>query len=314
MKIELYKEWMFPQIIKLFVNEYKISNEEFITFWMRLYENDYQINRSIRIVAIEENTVIGFQSYFYWPYIIEGKIKNSYQSGNSIVHPSHRGKGVFKKLLNYEIESNIDFLVGFPVEASFNSFIKSKWLNVLDLQWYVRIINPLSFFFSKKRINKVFSQTVEFSSQKSNYNTLCENTEFQNWKDNLRNQKSNYYTFIWKHKDGSQITFELKTQTRKIIITELIIGKIKFDENSQIYLENALLDFINTAIKTKSITICSVALNPFLYNGKIIDVVKSVCFFKINRNIHFIVKSNIDNNSITNPNNWNIGRSDIDTW
>ncbi|MFZ4785018.1 MAG: hypothetical protein ACOYLH_06025, partial [Flavobacteriales bacterium] len=156
MEIKLYEDWMRPQVISLFVAEYGVEYDSFEKLFMQFYEAPYQQGRSIRIVTVEGENVGGFQSFFYWPLFQNGRTIHALQSGNSLVHPDFRGKGLFAKMLDYihQPENNIDFdvLIGFPVEASYNSFIRKNWENPFDLNWYVKPLNPILSLFTNATV------------------------------------------------------------------------------------------------------------------------------------------------------------------
>src|SRR5689334_1140363 len=122
--ITTYAPWMRDQVAELFSLQYGFNKEEFARKMDRFYDHPFQKDRCIRVVALDGEKVAGFQSFFYWPYAFKGKTFNSYQSGNSLVHPDYRGKKIFQKLLNFvdekKQELRIDFLMGFPVEDSYN--------------------------------------------------------------------------------------------------------------------------------------------------------------------------------------------------
>ena len=143
---------MRPQVSALFSAQYGTELSVVEKTQEGFYGHSFQREKSIRIVALDGTKVIGFQSLFYWPYQKDGVNYNSLQSGNSLVHPEYRGKGIFQTLLqfldDYNKDLKIDFLVGFPVEASFKSFLKNKWSNPFDLVWQMKIINPFGFLFS----------------------------------------------------------------------------------------------------------------------------------------------------------------------
>src|SRR5438876_877685 len=98
---------MKDQVAALFELEYAIPEKEFSKFMMRLYDHEFQSKKSIKIVAVDGKKVVGFQSFFYWPYSFNNKTFNSYQSGNSLVHPDHRGKRLFSRMLNFIYENEI---------------------------------------------------------------------------------------------------------------------------------------------------------------------------------------------------------------
>ena len=123
----MYERSMQDQVTQLFSAEYGVSQSEFTDTFVSFYEHPFQGRNAIRVVALEGEQVVGFQSFFFWPYRFEGRSMRSFQSGNSLVHPDYRGRGIFQSLLNFIYdqarELDIDFLMGFPVEASHRSFL-----------------------------------------------------------------------------------------------------------------------------------------------------------------------------------------------
>ena len=96
-----YEPWMLDQITELFSNQYSVNQADFATKFRSFYEHPFQESKAIRVVAVSGDKVAGFQSFFYWPVALNGHTLNVWQSGNSLVSPLFRGKGVFGKLLNY---------------------------------------------------------------------------------------------------------------------------------------------------------------------------------------------------------------------
>ena len=148
LRIGHYDDWMFDQVIDMIVEQYGRDRDGEAELFRNFYEAPFQRESGIRLVALDGDRVCGFQSYFYWPYMFSGQKLRSFQSGNSLVSPDYRGRRIFSRLLNFldELEDRpqIDFLMGFPVQMSYGSFIRNGWDNPLDLNWYVRPIHPLS--------------------------------------------------------------------------------------------------------------------------------------------------------------------------
>lgn len=317
-KITFYEPWMKQQIAKLFEIEYKIPANKFEDFMSKLYENSYQVNKCIQIVALDDKKVIGFQSFFYWPYTQNNKIYYSLQSGNSLVHPSYRGKGIFNKLLNYIFQENsdihADFLIGFPVQASYNSFIKNNWKNILNLQWYIKLINPFAFLFRLSNLN-VFQREFFPNKNFSNNFKLDEGHEFLNWKNLIKNNKLDYFYYSTVI-NNQKFTFELKYQARKKIIKELVIGKVYMEENSYTLFPEALKELIKTCKKIKCITILSIAINEKCQQPNYLYACQKNGFKKIEKKIYFIIKAvkKALEKEIENPEKFDILRADIDTW
>ena len=67
-KIIEYNNSMRSKVLNLFVIEYCISYKESERQFNLLYENEIQIHQAVKLVAVIQDKVIGFQSFFYWPY------------------------------------------------------------------------------------------------------------------------------------------------------------------------------------------------------------------------------------------------------
>ncbi|MBN8693909.1 MAG: GNAT family N-acetyltransferase [Bacteroidetes bacterium] len=317
-RIQLYEPHMKQQVAKLFELEYKISDVEFGKFMSRLYDHPYQKEKCIQIVALDGEKVVGFQSFFYWPYCYNNSTYKSYQSGNSLVHPEYRGKRLFARMLNFihenPIGKEVDFLMGFPVQASFNSFIKNGWDNLFNLQWYVKLINPFGILFSKKKLSKYFSETkYQYGFDALNAIHLSEESEFRQWKKQLVYEPDSYYQYTYS-KGEKTVVFDLKIQVRKKLINELVIGSIRFDEKSKEEVNNAITELIKTIWKTACVSMISIAINETFQTPEIQKYFRDAGFKKIENKIFFIIKPLKKELPVTNASVWNIGRADIDTW
>ena len=165
-QFELYQSWMKNDIVKMLGIQYSIPIRDISHTFELFYEHAFQKDNCIRVAALDGNNVVGFQSFFYWPYILNTKKYRVFQSGNSLVNPDFRGKGIFGSLLKFIDEQKenhgIDFLIGFPVKESFNSFIRKGWESPFNLDWSVKHISILSIFsrFNVGNIEKFFIKTI----------------------------------------------------------------------------------------------------------------------------------------------------------
>lgn len=318
MDICLYEDWMKPQVAKLFSVQYDITADGFSKLIDNFYEHPFQKNKCIRIVAKEGDSIIGFQSFFYWPYLYRGKIVNAYQSGNSLVHPEYRGKGIFQKLLNYldvhKETLKIDLLVGFPIDASVGSLLRNKWLNILNLQWHMKINNLFSFFIplDLKRLNAHFpkNESVDYPGA-IDLLKLSHAAEFNSWR-NTHYDPTHYFSFVYK-KDNDELMLKLKINIRKKVIKELIIGDVVTSSYDSSFLNEAFNSFLITAKKIKSLTIISIAHNKECHNNLSL-LLTSKGFREIQKKIYFCVKPFTNEALYTDPKKWMIFRGDIDTW
>ncbi len=313
--ITRYNDAMREQVISMFEKEYTIEKQNFNKLFEDFYLQPFQEGKCILIVALDGSIVAGFQSFFFWPYTFCGKSFMSFQSGNSLVNPIYRGKGIFQKMLAFleqdQTTNKIDCLVGFPVEASIKNFIKDKWHNIFNLNWYLKITNPFAFFFkeikNKPGFEKGLINLPDFNCDKIR---LSQGYEFVKWRDNYL-QSKNYFSFVFK-KNNETIIFHLKKNKRKKIINELIIGNIiRSSEKTDEFLGEAF----NNLIKNigKSFHFISIALNEDADN-KLLNNITPLNFKKTKKTIYFIVKPFSNHDVFLNKKNWVVYRSDIDTW
>jgi GNAT superfamily N-acetyltransferase len=314
MTIQKYEDWMRPQVVALFDIEYH-SGEAFDSLFKSFYEHPFQVQKCIRIVALEGERVAGFQSFFYWPVVVDGRAINAYQSGNSLVHPDFRGKGLFGKMLNFIHEPNSGFdcelLIGFPVEASYNSFIRNKWQNPFNLRWYVKPLNPLRSLLTNpvKNLRKALGERVkmDFLAHPA-HRCVAQLAAFDHYR--FEYETGDFFRFTFE-KEGAKAFFELKAQTRKKVIKELVIGKFLSNSDDAVFIHEAVAALIKTVKKNSGFTMLSIAVNPLTL--ALNDALKQNGFKAINKSIYFITKGRLAEQT-TDWSNWWIFRSDIDTW
>lgn len=318
MEIKLYEPWMKYQVYKMFCEQYGRSEEEVAYTMEQFYEHPFQKEKCIRLVALDGDKVVGFQSLFYWPYYKNGKVYNSFQSGNSLVHPDYRGKGIFQNLLryldDYNKKLNIDFLIGFPVEMSYKSFIKCKWDNPLNLVWYVSIVNPFAFLFNFKKIKKIFNDKEDITINQKLYEgayRLHRDEAFKNWFLSSRD-KSVYFYFHYIEGQSS-VQFSLKLHHRNRWIHELIIGDIQTNTDDPKILKKAFQKLRRIALFSLRVTLISIAINEHA-SLNLKEVLLKSGFFKTKKSIYFITRNYSEETDINKAENWILYRSDLDTW
>jgi GNAT superfamily N-acetyltransferase len=315
MQVQKYEDWMKPQIVELFNREYGIKDGSFETLFNQFYEHSFQKEKCIRIVSLDGKIVAGFQSFFYWPISMNGKLVLTYQSGNSLVHPGYRGKGIFAQLLNYihDPAGNFayDLLIGFPIKVSYNSLIRDKWINPFNLQWYIKLISPVRSLVSnpEKQLRSKLGERKTLSVPSTpDIFSVEQSEEYDNYR--FAYQKGNHYRFSYST-NGESVFFELKAQTRNSYIKELMIGKMICSHPNQELICAALNELVKYVERSAYFTLISFAINEqslILNTG-----VKSCGFRKIDKQIFFSCKGEFAN-QVKDWSNWWIFRGDIDTW
>jgi len=316
--IRLYEHKMKQQVTALFSKQYGVAEETFSKLLDHFYDHPYQKDKSIRIVAVDGDKVVGFQSFFYWPYYYQDKELRVFQSGNSLVHPGYRGQQIFARLLGFldehRAQLKIDLLIGFPIAASINSLVRNGWQHTLDLQWYVCRGSALSLCSSEqKQLDKCFTSfsTKPISDNSSDYIRLSSDADFVKWRSDYSTGQP-YRYFRYESKDG--ITeFTLKPSRRKRIIRELVIGDIRSTSYDPHHLSSALRELVAEVRKHRTSTIISFAANP--HNTAISrDVLNNAGFRSIRRTVFFCMKNFSAPKEFQQPEKWMLYRSDIDTW
>ena len=315
MTIQKYEDWMRPQVVALFDMEYATGAAEFDTLFGKFYEQEFQSKECIRIVAVDGDRVAGFQSFFYWPVVIEGKEVQSYQSGNSLVHPDYRGKGLFGKMLNYIHEPgsgfNAELLIGFPVEASYNSFMRNGWKNPFNLQWYIKPMNPILSLFSSPEAQLRRALGNRHSENMSADNSLvyvAQRADFDRYRFGYETGDFYRYTF---EKEGKKAFFEMKAQRRKRIIRELVVGKFLTTHANEEFIREAIRSLLQEVKRRANFTLISFAVNSTSESLK--RVLTDMGLRPIEKKIYFIAKGPLAD-SVKDWSNWWMFRSDIDTW
>jgi GNAT superfamily N-acetyltransferase len=315
MKIQKYEIWMRQQVIELFQMEYGTDAEDFDAFFEQFYEHPFQESDGIRIAATDGDKVIGFQSFFHWPMDIGGKFTHAYQSGNSLVHPDYRGKGLFGKMLNYihteEAHMPHNLLIGFPVEMSFGAFMKNKWHNPFDLQWYIKPLRPLLAAITNPEkslaLRLVQREPVTLHGA-SSHTAVAQTDAYDSYR--FAYQKGHYYRYTHQNELGT-VLFEMKAQRRKKILKELIIGKVVRSNDDTGLLREAFEGLLKQINKSAHFSFVSIAINPL--SSDFNQLVQTFGFRKIEKKIHFIAKGPIAD-QVEDWGTWEIFRADIDTW
>jgi len=315
MTIQKYEDWMRPQVVALFDMEYATGAAQFDSLFGQFYEQEFQRNECIRIVAVDGERVAGFQSFFYWPVVMEGKEVRSYQSGNSLVHPDYRGKGLFGKMLNYIHEPDsgfhADLLIGFPVEASYNSFMRNGWKNPFNLLWYIKPMNPVLSLFSspENQLRKMTgSRQPDGFIADASLVYVSQRADFDRYRFGY--ETGDFYRFTFE-REGKRAFFEMKAQRRKRIIRELVVGKFLTTHADEEFMRDAIRSLIREVKRCANFTLISFAVNDNSPTFK--NVLNDLGLRPIEKKIYFIAKGPLADR-VQDWSNWWMFRSDIDTW
>jgi hypothetical protein len=314
-----YEHWMKDQVIEMFCAEYGNEKQQFADYF-DLFYSGFQENKAIRLVILDDKIVAGFVSFSYWPYIVNGKVANSYQCGNVIISKNYRGKGLYNQLLDYlnvnAFQYKIDFIIGFPIKQILKLYLKSKWKNPFNVNWYVKINNPIGKLF------KINENTLEriFSSDKKcidtffadGRNVLKIDQEFYLWNKNYNNIGKHFY-FYYADAEN-KVEFSLKINKRKYL-NELIIGEVNANTVNLTFLAAGFKALDRRIRRIAGVSMISICLNDNDATNPIYKSIIQCRFRKIDRDIKFIVNNfTMNEDELLAPQNWQLFRRDIDTW
>jgi len=315
MEFRNYDGSMKPQVVRLFSREYGTPDAEVARRLDHFFEHPFQKERCLALVAMNGQQVIGFQGVFYWPYMFDGKLYRSLQAGNSLVHPDFRGRGVFQKLLQYTDERvnalQADFMLGFANKRSRNSYVRNNWQNILDLRWYVKVINPVKSFFKAGPLN--LSDEFDYSRgcvvDTPGRFVLAKNDDVINWRTSYPGSSAYaYYSCGNKH----QATFALKFLSRRKRLRELMIGDFRCDTNDANFIRQSFKSLILKTRRLKSISILTIALSSS--GNALATTLAQLGFRATNKRLHFILKNLSGDESVCRPELWNPYYADGDVW
>lgn len=141
-RYERINENSYKDLVCLFKNSFGLKIN--INYFKNL-NNSASFNcpiKNLGFIAYDQNNEPA-AFYGVYPYLFEyqGEIILAAQSGNTMTHSHHRGKGLFIILakMTYELakENGVEFIFGFPNENSYPGFVrKLSWIHKENMKQY----------------------------------------------------------------------------------------------------------------------------------------------------------------------------------
>ena len=126
---------------------------------------DNPFGRSLVLIAEENNEIIGVRAFMRWKWQLGNKVYSAFRAVDTATHPSHQGKGIFKKLtisaLELSRERGDHFVFNTPNDQSKPGYLKMGWKEVDRLK--IELTPAILFSFSKK-----FNNTSELKRTQQN--------------------------------------------------------------------------------------------------------------------------------------------------
>jgi hypothetical protein len=191
----------------VYLYKYCFNHVTSLDFLTKKYATEVFGAKFIGYLAIEINTnqVAGYYGVFPIICIKNGTKILAGQSGDTMTHPQHQGKGIFTILANktYQLAKleKIQFIFGFPNANSFPGFVKKlNWKHYADVNNFTiatgmipfdKIVKKIPFFeryyssFLKKVLQPYFTKDLiknSLANQIDNYGYILHDDLFYSYK------------------------------------------------------------------------------------------------------------------------------------
>lgn len=127
----------------LFLYKTAFNENESLGFLQKKYDTAYTGVKHVGYIAYskQDNSPAAYYGVFPVKLIFEKKSLLAAQSGDTMTHPDHRGKGLFVTLakMTYELaqQLGVEFVFGFPNDNSYPGFVKKlNWDHYSNVNHY----------------------------------------------------------------------------------------------------------------------------------------------------------------------------------
>ena len=172
------------KVLKLSLGEQDLPLSESIWNYKHV-ENPF--GRSLVFVAEEDNNIVGVRAFMRWQWKLRDKIYQAFRAVDTATHPSHQGKGIFKKLTLIAVEAakknGDNFIFNTPNDQSRPGYLKMGWEQVDKIKVALRPAYNSFWKFSSKNINYSVNKHCSFEELEE----LC-----AEWNEKLSSNKTLY--------------------------------------------------------------------------------------------------------------------------
>jgi GNAT superfamily N-acetyltransferase len=124
------------------------SDEYFDAFYSWKHEQN-PFGPSPAWVAVADGRVVGFRTFLRWEHrVAGGEVVRTVRAVDTATHPSHQGRGIFRRMTLQALEDHraggVDFVFNTPNDQSRPGYLKMGWVSVGRLSPSVRVASPSS--------------------------------------------------------------------------------------------------------------------------------------------------------------------------
>jgi GNAT superfamily N-acetyltransferase len=124
------------------------SDDYFAAFFSWKHERN-PFGPSPAWVAVADGRVVGFRTFLRWEHrVAGGEVLRTARAVDTATHPSHQGRGIFRRMTLEALEDlragGVDFVFNTPNDQSRPGYLKMGWVSVGRLSTSVRVVSPVS--------------------------------------------------------------------------------------------------------------------------------------------------------------------------
>ncbi len=145
-----------PEILellqKVFSRQEHFKLQRNADWWSWKYEKSVFGTPIATIARTTGGNIVGARFFWPWQLQLNGRILKAFQPVDTVVEPSYRGKGLFRKMTELALKEakqhNYDVLFNFPNQQSLYGDLNMGWKLLGKLEWSVKILRPVQTLFS----------------------------------------------------------------------------------------------------------------------------------------------------------------------
>lgn len=139
-EIRVVGEESVDEQVKIYMESFNSqkSVQEVRQYWLdKHYKNP--VKNSTVVAALIDDNIVGLNAFMPMVYSWQGRYIHVVQSCESGVHPDHRRKGIFYRIMKYAMNyftssQEYDMMIGFPnYENSYEGFLKLGWKKICNM-------------------------------------------------------------------------------------------------------------------------------------------------------------------------------------
>jgi len=188
---------------------------------------NYPGGSSVGAVAVLDKKIVAVVFYLPFNFYNNGQMIQAARPVGGCTDPEYRGKGIFKKLMKFCLESyqkDYKFLFANPNRFSHPEFLKMGWKELVKYEYHIGVISPFNF---KSRLDFESTPGNSLSSDlKLSHEDYVSagTTEFINW----RYQDKRY--IVQKFKTGSNENYIIYRMSKLKNVRSIILCDYCGDE------------------------------------------------------------------------------------